>query len=203
MKKLILGGCFCLMLSNLFSQKLWSEADRNYLVENLTRTRDMLIKETQELTEQQWNFKESPERWSINEVVEHIAIWELLLDARISNSLGRGPKPEIADSARPDSMFVSFIMEEKPHISTDYTKPFTYTLPMGLHSGKDNMAWLFKMRNESIEWLKTATEDLKIYPQFPGDYKNLHQVYITTFGHAERHHRQIMKIKSNPAYPHK
>jgi hypothetical protein len=201
MKKLIFSGCFCLILSGLLSQKLWTEADRNYLIENLTRTREMLVKETQNLTEQQWNFKELPERWSIGEVVEHIAIWELLLQARVSNSLGRGPQPAIADSARPDSIFVSFIMEEKPHISTDYTKPFTYTLPMGLHSGKDNLAWLLRMRNESIEWLETASEDLKVYPQFPGDYKNLHQVYITTFGHAERHYRQIMKIKSNPAYP--
>jgi hypothetical protein len=72
---------------------------------------------------------------------------------------------------------------------------------MGLHNGKDNMAWWLKMRNESIEWLKTSTDDLKVFPQFPGEYKNLHQVYITLFGHSERHYRQIMKIKSNPAYP--
>ena len=201
MKKIILSGCFCLMLSALLSQKLWTEGDRNYLVENLTRTKEMLIKETQDLSENQWNFKESPDRWSIREVIEHVAIWELLLQARVSNAMGNGPHPELAATAKPDSIYLGFIMEEKPHISIDYTKPFTYTLPMGLNSGQTNMAWFLKMRNESVEWLKNATEDLRIYQQFPGDKKNLHQVYITIFGHSERHYRQIMKIKSNPAFP--
>jgi len=201
MKHIILSACFCLMLSGLFAQKLWSEADRSYLLENLTRTRDLLIKETKGLSEKQWNFKESADRWSIKEVVEHIAIWELLLQARISNSLGKGPNPDMAATAVADSIFLGFIMEEKPHVSTDYTKPFTYTLPMGLNSGSANMSWLLKMRNESIDWLKVATEDLRLYPQFPGDKKNLHQVYITLFGHSERHYKQIMKIKMNPNFP--
>jgi hypothetical protein len=201
MKQIILSGCFCLILSGLLAQKLWTEDDRKYQLENLTRTRDLLIKETTGLTEQQWNFKESPDRWSIKEVIEHINIWELLLQARISGSLSKGPKPELAATAKPDSIFLGFIMEEKPHVSVDYTKPFTYTLPMGLSSGQTNMAWFLKMRNESIEWLKTATEDLRLYPQFPGDQKNLHQVYITLFGHSERHYRQIMKIKMHPSYP--
>ena len=201
MKHVILSGCFCLVLTGLIAQKLWTENDRSYLLENLIRTKDLLVKETQGLSEKQWNFKESPDKWSIKEVVEHIAIWELLLQARISNSLAKGVKPELAATAVADSIFLDFIMEEKPHVSTDYTKPFTYTLPMGLNSGKTNMSWLLKMRNESIEWLKTATEDLRLYPQFPADKKSLHQVYITLFGHSERHYRQIMKIKAHPDFP--
>lgn len=197
--KFILGAILCLLIStNSFSQKLWTETDRKYLIDNLTRTRDSVTRETENLTEAQWNFKESPERWSIREVTEHIAIWELLLMHEVSRALGSTAHPEW--QAKPDSMYLGFILEENPHISVEYTKPFTYTLPLGLNTGPNNVAWFLKMRNESIEYLKTAKEDLRSF-YLKETRPNVHQVYIYIFGHSERHLRQIRKIKSNPNYP--
>jgi len=179
---------------------IWTEADRTYLLQNLTRSKDALIKETQGLTDKQWNFKESPDRWSINEITEHIGIWELLIQHEISRALGGGRQPELNKKARPDSTYYEFIMEEKAHIAAEYTKPFTYTVPMGLAEGKDYLAWVLKMRNESIEYIKTAKEDLRFYFHYPGR-PSVHQRYITMFGHADRHLRQIMKVKAHPNYP--
>jgi hypothetical protein len=180
--------------------KTWTEADRQYLLENLKRSKNSLIKETENLTPKQWNFKESPDRWSINQIVEHIAIWELLLDHEISRGLGAGPQPELQNLAKTDSAYLAFIMEDKPHISIEYTKPFTYTLPMGLNDGKSNLAWFLKMRNESIDYVTGATENLRAYFLKPGR-PCTHQVYITVFGHADRHIRQIQKVKRDPKYP--
>ena len=87
---------FCLFVAFVVTAqdtKQWSEADRKFLVDNLTRSRDAVVKETQNLSEAQWNFKESPDRWSIKEVVEHIAIWELLFQSDISQALAAGPRP--------------------------------------------------------------------------------------------------------------
>lgn len=182
--------------------KLWTEADRKYLLDNLTRSREELIKETKGLSKEQWNFKESPDRWSINQIVEHIAIWELLMSHDISRMLSKGPQPELASTARPDSINLNFIMEEKQHISTEYTKPFTYTLPMGLNDLQNNVNWLLKMRNESIGYVATTGDDLRVY-YLPGRPNNVHQVYITLFGHTDRHLRQLRKVKQHPAYPGK
>jgi hypothetical protein len=191
--KIILTGCFCLLLSgNLLSQKLWTETDRKYLLDSLIITRDALIKETENLTEAQWNFKESPDRWSIKEVTEHIAIWELLLLHEVNKAKGGGPHPEWI--SKPDSVYFNFILEEKPHISVDYTRP------LGLNSGNNNMAWFLKMRNQSIEYLKTTQEDLRTF-HLNQERPNIHQVYIYIFGHVERHLRQIKKIKANINYP--
>jgi hypothetical protein len=191
----------CLLLTATAQEtKPWSETDRSYLLENLTRSRDQLIKETQNLTEAQWNFKEAPDRWSIKEVVEHIALWELLFQREISQALSAGLQPELAKAARPDSIYTTFIMETKPHVSVEYTKPFTFSLPMGLNTGANNMAWLLKMRNESITYLTTAKEDLRAHFLKPGR-PNVHQVYINTFGHADRHLRQILNVKGHPSYP--
>jgi hypothetical protein len=199
--KFILSAFICLFLSlNLLSQKLWTETDRKYLIDNLKRTRDSLIKETQNLTEQQWNFKESPERWSINGVVEHLGIWELLLDREVSQALVAGLQPELVKNAKADSSVLLFLMEDKPHITTEYTKPFTFTVPMDLNSGKNNFAWFLKMRNESLNFLDSTSQDLRYYFLRPGR-ENIHQVYITIFAHTDRHLRQIRKIKENANYP--
>lgn len=203
MKKTLLLLLLCLeIFFSSFAQndKQWTEDDRQYLLKNLVRSKEELIKETEGLSKKQWSFKESPDRWSINQVVEHIAIWEMLIDHEISRALRDGLKPELYKTATPDSVFVNFIMEEKLHISTDYTKPFTYTVPMGINEGKNNLAWFLKLRNESIEYLSTTKDDLRSYNLKTGS-PTTHQRYITIFGHCDRHLRQIRKIKQHPNYP--
>jgi len=200
-KSKVILASFCILHSfAAHAQKLWTENDRKYLLDSLISSRNLLMKETENLSDVEWNFKESPGRWSIKEVVEHIGIWELLLAHEVSKALSAGPQLELNKTVKPDSIFYRFIMEEKPHISVEYTKPFTYTLPIGLNDGKNSIAWFLKMRNESIEWLKIANEDLRSYYLKPGR-PNIHQVYITTYGHTLRHIRQIQKIKINVRYP--
>jgi hypothetical protein len=186
----------CFSLTILFAgaqtkQKLWTENDRKFLLENL--------KETQNLTEAQWNFKENADRWSIRQVVEHIGIWELLLQREITLAYMGGPKPDLAATAIPDSININFLKDTAAHIATEYTKPFTYRVPMGLSSGPDNMAWFLKMRNESIDFLTNTNEDLRLYFGRPG--RSIHYVYLSTYGHSDRHLRQILKIKHHPNYP--
>jgi hypothetical protein len=107
----LLIGISLVMAATAQDYKAWSETDRKYLLENLTRSRDLLVKETQNLSEEQWNFKESPDRWSIKEVVEHIDLWELLFQREISQAIGAGPQAELAKAAKPDSLYFGFIME--------------------------------------------------------------------------------------------
>jgi hypothetical protein len=200
--KFILTSSICLLVSVYsFTQTLWTESDRRYLIDNLKRTRDLIIEETKNLTEQQWTFKEAPDRWSINEVVEHLAIWELLLDREVSQALVAGPQADLAKkNERTDSSVLAFLMEDKPHITTEYTKPFTYTVPMGVNPGKNNLEWFLKMRNESLNFLDSTKTDLRYYFLRAGR-GNVHQVYITIFAHTDRHLRQIRKIKVNANYP--
>ena len=187
------------LFSHAQAQKRWTETDRNFLLENLKRSKDQLVKETRDLTDAQWNFKEGPGRWSIRQVVEHIGIWELLLQREISLAYMGGPKPELTASEIPDSVNINFLKDTAVHIATEYTKPFTYSVPMGINSGRNNMAWFLKMRDESIDFLTTTQDDLRLYFARPG--RSIHYAYLSTFGHADRHIRQIQKIKRHPNYP--
>jgi hypothetical protein len=208
MKKITLFALMTLPLM-LYAQEAqqlaqrWTEDDQKYLLENLIRSRDELLKETQGLSKKQWSFKESEDRWSINQVVEHIAFFELIFDREISKGLAGKPNPEFNKGVRADSTYFDFIMEETPHVTVEFTKPFTYSVPLGLNDINNNIAWFIKMRNESVDFVKTTKEDLRLYYRYNTGSTNIHQTYIYVFGHVDRHIRQIKKIKQHPNYPKK
>lgn len=203
MKKLLLFVATGIVLSVTTTAQQpvnWTDQDRTYLLKELSRSRDELIRETKGLSEKQWNFKESAERWSVNQIVEHLSIWELLFQREISQAMAAGPQPSLQHKQRPDSLKLLFLMEEQPHITTEYTKPFTFSVPMGINKGENNLMWFLKQRNESLSYLSTTKEDLRAYYLKEGR-GSIHQIYISTFGHTDRHLRQIRKIKAHPQYP--
>jgi hypothetical protein len=178
---------------------LWTEADRKYLLDNLIRSKEEIIAETKGLTKEQWNFKESPDRWSINQIVEHICFWELIQMNEVSVALRMGPLPDLPQHL-PDSMFIDPDPKRlKQNIATEYTKPFTYSVPLGNNEGKNNLIWYTTMRNESIEYLKTTTDNLRIHYICFGP--NIHQRYMMFFRHSFRHLGQIREVKAHPKYP--
>lgn len=178
---------------------VWTEADRKYLLDNLIRAKEEIIAETKNLTKEQWNFKESPDRWSINQIVEHLCLWELIQMNETSFALKMGPLPDFTHYL-PDSLFLDpDPLGLKKEIATDFTKPFSYSVPLGNNEGKNNIIWLTTMRNESIEYLKNETRNIRVHYICFGP--NIHQRYMMIFQHNFRHLRQIRKVKEHPNYP--
>jgi len=178
----------------------WTEADRKYLLDNLTRTKEEILKETNGLTTKQWNFKESPDRWSINQIVEHIALWEILFMHEISGALAMAPNPGYTNYPS-DSLFLETDQAGlKNKNALDYTKPFSFAVPLGNNEGKNNVTWLMTMRNESIEYLKRETKNIRIQYDYCSG-ANVHQYYLMIIKHSGRHLRQIRKVKEHPNYP--
>ena len=181
----------------LAQQKLWSEADRQYQLENFRRTREALVKETADLSQAQWHFRESPDRWSIAEVVEHLALWEVIFARETSIALRSNPTPELNQTSRPDSYYLDFVLEEKSHSSPDYSRP------TGFIQGKNNLTYFLNLRDQTINFISSTPSDLKAHfePTGGGQFRNVHQIYIVQWGHVDRHLRQIRKVKAHPNYP--
>ncbi|GAB3332985.1 hypothetical protein GCM10027299_39970 [Larkinella ripae] len=178
--------------------RLWTDADQQYTVENLKRTRDELIRETESLTDAQWHFHETPERWSIAEVVEHLALWEIIWAREISVGTRNKPQPELNQTSRPDHYYTTFIMEDTPHQSSDLSKP------TGFIRGKDNLTFFLRHRDQAIAFAEKTKVDMRAQFEFTaaGDNpRNMHQVYLYQWGHVDRHLRQIRKVKAHANYP--
>ena len=178
---------------------VWTESDRKYLLNNLIRSKEEITAETKNLTTKQWNFKESPDRWSISQIVEHICLWELIQMNAISTALQMGPLPDFTHYL-PDSLFINQDPKRlKKNITTEYTKPFSYSVPLGNNEGKNNVIWLTTLRNESIEYLKNETRNIRVHYICFGP--NIHQQYMMIFQHTFRHLGQIKDVKTHPNYP--
>ncbi|MTI39412.1 DinB family protein [Fulvivirga lutimaris] len=177
----------------------WTEADKQYLLDNLMHSKQDLIAETKDLTEAQWNFKESAKHWSINQIVEHLGLYELIFDNDIAIALQMGPFPKHTYYA-PDSVFMDQDPQDKQkNKTTDFTKPFSYSVPMGNNRGIDNLTWVIKMRQEAIDFVKLEDRNLRIY--YVNFGPNIHQKCIQIYSHSDRHLRQIKRIKANVNFP--
>ncbi|GAB3510837.1 hypothetical protein GCM10027341_49720 [Spirosoma knui] len=194
---LILLVNVAMCMSTAYAQKRWTEADRTYTVDNLKRTRDELTRETENLTDAQWHFRESPDRWSIAEVVEHLALWEIIWAREISMGIRSTPRPDLIATSSPDSYYMDFIMETKAHKSPDFSRP------TGFIQGKNNLLFFQRLRNQAIAFADTTQADMRAQFELTATKypRNMHQVYIYQWGHVDRHLRQIRKVKQHPNYP--
>src|SRR5258708_2952180 len=68
-----------------------TQTERDRALRYLADTRDNLKQVTKGLSDAQWKFKPAPDRWSIAEVVEHIAVVEDLVATNILVKLAEAP----------------------------------------------------------------------------------------------------------------
>jgi DinB superfamily len=176
---------------------LWTAADRQYTLDNMRRTRDALIKETENLTPAQWAFKDSTNHWSIGEVVEHLALWEIIWAREIGMGVRNKPQPELVATSSADSYYTTFIMEDKQHNAPDFA------VPTGFMRGKDNLTFFLRGRAQAIKFVETTKYDLRAHFELTAtkNPRNMHQVLIYQWGHVDRHLRQIAKLKAHKDYP--
>src|SRR2546422_9618918 len=73
-----------------FGQAL-TQADRERSVKYLQQTRDGVVAATKGLSEAQMKFKPAPDRWSVAETLEHIALAEGLILQNITYKIMKSP----------------------------------------------------------------------------------------------------------------
>ncbi|WP_435357776.1 DinB family protein [Emticicia sp. SJ17W-69] len=196
MKKIILILSLLTLCLSSFSQTTENN-DLKIVIENLNRTKVDLIKATDNLTPAQWNFKESSERWSIAEIVEHLSIWEILWNKVLQVMTQNKPQPELRATCLPDSYYKGFIMEEKQHVSAEITHP------RGFIKDQNTIVWFTKFRDINIKFAENLKIDMRDYFERTAmpNPRNMYNVYIYVWGHIDRHIRQINKVKAHPNYP--
>ena len=56
------------------TERWWTDADRLFIITELDRTTQEIREEIEELTTEQWNFREKPDRWNIAEIIEQATL---------------------------------------------------------------------------------------------------------------------------------
>jgi uncharacterized damage-inducible protein DinB len=171
--------------------------DRAAAVKYLEETRQAFLKAIDGVSEAQWKFKAGPDRWSIAEVAEHIAISEETILGMIQTKMLAAPPPAgpgIAD----DKLIAGVTDRSQKATAPEMLKPVNKWQTQEALAKDFNAA-----RDKTIAWLKSTKEDLRAHaaPHPAFGPLDVHQWILLLAGHSARHTAQIEEVKTQNGYP--
>jgi uncharacterized damage-inducible protein DinB len=175
-----------------------TEADKREGLAHLDRTRAALLAATKGLSEAQWKFKPAPDRWSIAEVLEHIAVTEkFLLDNTSAKVMAEPPGKPDRDYKSADKLVVSAIADRsRPAQAPEPVRP------SGRWSHKEALDEFVKARERTVEFLKSTPGLRDHVADSPlGQPLDAYQWLLYISAHSERHTKQILEVKADPGFP--
>ena len=200
MKKLLIAivGTLFLVLGGAEAQTL-SQADRDRGVQYLETTRKNIIDATRGLSEAQWNFKPTPFRWSVAQVIEHIAASEDLL-RQIAEDQIKKVSPPVPD--RDLNKTDDRVLEVVPDRSRKFQAPEQLRQRNQFGSPEAALKHFLDSRAKTVELLN-STPDLRAHVVESGLLGKIDAYERILFigAHSERHTKQLLEVKADPKFP--
>jgi len=176
-------------------------SEREYLISRLEQTRKVFLDSIAGLTESQWTFKAGPDRWSIAECAEHIAVSEeVLFQFATGRVLKIPPRPGETGATREDDekIFAAIIDRSQKGKAPEPLQPAQR------FAGREALAAEFnKRRARNIEYVQTTQDDLRDHSTPHPVFRRMdaYQYLVLMAAHSQRHTLQIEEVKAAPGYP--
>jgi hypothetical protein len=171
---------------------------KNILISSLEKFNNVV----QGLSEEQLNFKSAPNKWSIAECIEHIALAELALPKILEKELQQPSNPAMRSKIKikDDEIRPAMTSRKWKAKSPDIFKPSNK-----FNSTKEAIIAFQRQRDKTIAYVETTNDDLRNhFWEHPLTGKiDLYQTLILTSAHVERHTEQIEIIKLSDNFPRK
>lgn len=198
MKKLVTGALAILFLSLSADAQTLSQADRDRALQYLETTKKNIVDATRGLSDAQWNFKPSPFRWSVAQVMEHIAITEDLLREIAENQVKKAPPAPDRDLKKTDDAVLSVV----PDRSKKFQAPEQLRPTNQFGSPEASLKHFLESRAKTVELLKN-TPDLRAHVVESGllGKIDVYQRVLFIGAHSERHTKQLNEVKADPKFP--
>ena len=164
----------------------------------LERTRDGFIAATQHLGEAQYQFKPEPDRWSIGQIVEHVALAELRILDLITTKLPQAPAPS-AEKIRGPERFTRMETVIPGRDRTRIVAP-EVLMPKGTWASPEVS---LEARNQAIAIAAAAGPDTleHVLPhRIFGEFDLEEWAYFMAL-HSARHTAQVVEIKGAAGFP--
>jgi hypothetical protein len=200
MKKLFFLIPIALVFSFSITDSGISKKDRKFAKNYLEETRSNLINTVAGLSEEQLNYKAAPDRWSIKECIQHIAIAEASFWKMIEAGLKAGPNPEKRSEIKAtDEEMVKFMTDR----SKKFQAPESFKPENSPYANaSDALASFKESREKLIKFMKNTKDDLRNYViQIPVGVADAYQMVLLTGAHSNRHTQQIAEVKADPNFP--
>jgi hypothetical protein len=176
-----------------------SKEDREFGMSALQASRKLFLDSVAGLSDAQLNFKSAPDKWSIAEVAEHIALSEQFIYHATEAALKTPARTKMADAGKTDEKILAAI----PDRSVKATAPEPLRPQHRFKSSADAVAAFKSSRDAHIRYLGETQDALREHfsnnPRL-GDLDALQWILLMS-AHTERHVAQINEVKASPGFP--
>jgi hypothetical protein len=174
--------------------------ERNRALSELHATRKLLLDAIAGLSAEQWQFKPGPDRWSVAEIAEHVAVTEDLYWNGIQRNVAKEPNPgKRAEIQVADEEIIPRMADR-----TSTRKAGDANTPSGRFADAVAVAEAYKAsRDRLIEYVRATDDNLRghVWPHRAYGPIDGYQWILLACGHIVRHVDQINEVKAAPTYP--
>jgi hypothetical protein len=196
------GVALTLALAGAVSAKAQdvSQAEKERALQYLESTKQGVLDATKGLSDAQWNFKSAPDRWSVAQVMEHLAAAEDMLRGVTQEQVMKSPAVPLrsAEEIRKADESVMTIVPDRTH-KAQAPEPLKPTNRFG--SPEAAQKHFVESRSATEEYLKNTPGLRAHLADSPLGKLDGYEFVLFTAAHSERHTKQILEVKADPNFP--
>jgi uncharacterized damage-inducible protein DinB len=173
---------------------------RHALVQELERSRQALLDAGAGLSPAQWNWKAAPDRWSVAECLDHVAIVEQMLAGRMARIAAAAPDAEAGArvAGREELIVKGGRSRENKRTAPEMARPTARFASLAEFD-----AHFTPLRQANIDFVKTTQAPLHVliepHPAL-GDMSG-HQWLWFLSAHCDRHTAQAREVRETEGFP--
>lgn len=181
-----------------------TQEERDKGIAELEGSKKMFLDATKGLSAAQWNFKAAPDRWSIAECADHIALSETFIFGRVTEGVLKTPLTPEKRSATAGKDEMLLVMLQNRTVKAKAPEPIDPT-KQPMMTPEESTKKFLESRAKTEEFIKTTQEDLRDHmydhPVPVIGTLDAYQWVLLISGHTRRHTLQILEVKADPNFP--
>ena len=202
-KKTLAGALAALLLmmgAAASSAQEVTQAEKDRALQYLETTKKNVLEATKGLSDAQWNFKAAPDRWSVAQVMEHIAAAEDYIRETAKEKVMTAPAGEAGRDVKKTDEAVLMMVPDRSH-KAQAPEPLVPSNRFGSPDG--SVRHFVESRTETESFLKSTAGLRDHVMDSPLGKLDGYEFVLFIAAHSERHTKQINEVKADPNFPKK
>jgi uncharacterized damage-inducible protein DinB len=177
-----------------------TQAEKDKALQYLETTKKNVLEATKGLSEAQWNFKQAPDRWSVAQVMEHIAASEDFIRGMLKEKVMMAPAGDAGrDVKKTDDAVLAMVPDRTTKAQAP--EPLVPSNRFGTPDG--SIKHFVESRAATEDFLKTTAGLRDHVTDSPLGKLDGYEFVLFIAAHSERHTKQINEVKADPNFPKK
>ena len=174
--------------------------EREGLLREMDQTRENLLRAVEGLSREQLEYREAPDRWSVAEILEHIAFVEQGILGRVTEALRSSSAGSNAGGLAGDDVALRSALAESRKRGLQAPEAIR---PKGRWPLEQLLPEFEASRRRTRDFVAAATGDLRgrSLPHAQFGALDCYQWLVLIASHCDRHRAQIEKVKASAGFP--